>query len=186
MFAKAHVASTIFCFVFFLYILKIFLFLHHSDYNNYKSLLEQNQERDTKNFFSSKTPYQKRKDVKKDIWISEDNKRTQIHILGNESEIFLQQKFGKIKLVEKIGGLSGWVKEEGKNMRYFTAKNGSFSVPSHQFLAHDINMAIIEKNEPLDFSKVIMSGKANKLTFKLNKKSPRIHAEGFKAKFSVE
>ena len=185
MFLKTHVASIAFCFVFFLYILKIFLFLRHSDYNNYKSLLEQNQERETNKIFSSKTPYQQRTDVKKDIWIADDGKRTQIHILGKESEIFAEQNLKKIKLVEKIEGLSGWVKEEGKNIRYFTAKNGNFSIPSQQFIANDVNIALIEKNDPCDFSKIIMSGKASKLFFKLKKTNPRIFAHDFKAKFYI-
>ena len=178
-----------------------FLFINEKDIVAYNNLEQKNLE------YDATKAYQKRENVQKDLYIVDKNARKHYQISSKLSEIFLDRKHQKYQLIENLNSITLICFEDisdpqmMQQIKYITAKSGSYIFPSHKFNLFDVNLSFINtlnfnhasvEQTSLDqaildqtiFKNAYFQGKAKELTFSVHKKKPEIKAISFEGSFS--
>lgn len=122
---------------------------------------------------------QKRLGVRKDFWIPREGERKHLSITSEGSELILIDRDGKIEATELLQNLEGSMVEE-EEMRRFSAEEGTYSYPTHRFLAKDAAFTLFQGSEPDPF----LQGIAEKVNFSFFANSPLLSAERVEFKSS--
>jgi len=173
-----------------------FLFINEKDIIAYNNLEQKNLE------YDATKAYQKRENVQKDLYIVDKNARKHYQISSKISEIFLDRKHQKYQLIENLNSITLICFEDildpqiMQQIKYITAKSGSYMFPSHKFNLFDVNLSFINTH---NFSNIYLNkknlyhaidknayfqGKAKELSFSIHKKKPEIKAISFVGSFN--
>ena len=171
-----------------------FAFLQPQDFEEYRQLLNFQENSKKRKKTSAE---QKRKGVTKDIFVSQHNhNRLHLRIQSEQSKLFIEPENAGFAMIEKLENIQCWLQEEGviaspRQVRYFTAQNGSYAFPSHEFLAGAIELYffLLQPEESLfslNFNDAYLKGYANRLSFFLKDRAPHFEAHHFKATFDPD
>lgn len=133
---------------------------------------------------------QMRQEVQKDIYLPEEETRLHVRIISSSSELSFRFINKKPQVVENLKNLECWMQdkllESSQQIRYFTAKEGTYLFPSHFFYAQKVNLSfyqypgrILPTVVPEENS--FLRGYANEVSFQLCEKSPTFSANQLKA-----
>lgn len=150
---------------------------------------------------SSKPPAQtnqKRKQVQKDIWFSQDaSTRLHYQIASVGSFLSLTPVGNHFEIVETLEEIRCWMQdkllpasEESDPMqqtRYIEAKEGSYCHSSQEFLANDVTLSLFRieghtlPSGHIDENEAFLRGIARDISFHFNGKTPQFQAAEFQA-----
>jgi lipopolysaccharide export system protein LptA len=123
--------------------------LREEDSALYATLLREGVELRSKRELGHQPAHQKRQTVQKDLWAG-GKERTHFRLKSNGSELILCQRRDKFEAVENFENFECWLQEsidrsQGvQQVRYITGQAGTYSFPSHQFLATEALLAFYE------------------------------------------
>lgn len=123
--------------------------LRQGDPALYATLLREGAELRSKQQLGQEPAHQKRQTVQKDLWSGGEN-RTHFRLKSNGSELTLRQRKDKFEAVEQFEDFECCLQEavhpsKGvQEIRYITGKAGTYSFPSHEFLATEALLAFYE------------------------------------------
>lgn len=143
------------------------------------------------NDIKSHSAYQKRKDVKKDLYIIDNDIRKHYIIKSQNSEIFLNKKNQNYEIIENLDNITLICFEnidnisKLKQVKYITAKNGLYYFPSHNLELNDVDVSFFNtsKINKLNLNKAYFSGHAKELNFSVEEKKPIIEISSFEGSF---
>ena len=186
-------------FSFFTY--KVFL-IGEKDIEEYHAILNRKSDLTSCKSLKREPLYQTRQNVQKDIYLTQsNNQRLHFRIFSKSSTICLIEKKYGIELLEDLKNLDCLVQDKicfnsqnnkyNQQLRYFTAKKGSYIYPSHKFTTDTINLEFFDipgKDLPenIDLYRSYLKGFAKGVSFTLTDKSPELTAEHFRASFDLE
>ena len=136
---------------------------------------------------------QKRSGVQKDIFFTRNEQRFHFKIFSEKSEITVANKKEIIENLENIVCLTqdkiffdNTKQEPMQQLRYFTAKEGTYTYPSHKFTTNFMNLTLFEapgSELPASVNglKPYLAGTAKEVSFSLIDKMPTLSAYHFKA-----
>jgi hypothetical protein len=180
MLRKAFVISSIcISIIIFLFLLNLFI-ITKKDLKNFNKSLQKGFD------IKSQSAYQERKDVKKDLYIVENDIRKYYIISSDFSKIFLNRKNQTYELVENLDNITLFCFEniystKLQNIKHMTAQKGYYYFPSQIFELKDVNINFINASnfQKLDFNNAYFTGHASELHFSIKKKKPVIEAITF-------
>ena len=196
MLKKTFIFSLLGLVIFITLFLLNFLFINKKDIVAYNNLEQKNLE------YDATKAYQKRENVQKDLYIVDKNARKHYQISSKLSEIFLDRKNQKYQLIENLNSITLICFEDildpqmMQQIKYITAKSGSYIFPSHKFNLFDVNLSFVNTlnfthtsmgQTSLDqtiFKNAYFQGKAKELSFSIHKKKPEIKAISFEGSFN--
>jgi hypothetical protein len=143
---------------------------------------------------------QSRKNVRKDIWISQSNHQRLQNRIDSETSLLTFQKEDKsnsIEIIEQLNGIQCWSQEKmdpsnkltSHQMRYLQAKEGTYHYKTQTFEAAKAVLALYKipgmtlSTHP-DPKYAFLKGTANAVSFKVEKGVPSFKASEFKASLS--
>ncbi|HSW72791.1 MAG TPA: hypothetical protein VLG44_05240 [Chlamydiales bacterium] len=138
---------------------------------------------------------QMRQIVQKDIYLPEENERHHLRITSENSELSFRFINKKPQIVENLKQLQCWMQDkilnDSQQIRYFTAKEGTYLFPSHFFYAQKVHLSFYQcpgflLPTSLSVEDAFLNGFANEVSFQLNEKSPTFTAHKLKAKIYPE
>jgi hypothetical protein len=186
------ISITLFFVVFFLL---NFFHIKPSDFKEYERMQQKKNKLSNNNSIKNHRSHQYRQNVQKDIYIVDDDQRMHFRIFSSNTNLFLNQK-EKIHIIETLNDLQCWMEDNSqkeiqhKQVKYFQAKTGSYTYPTHQFIANQVDMQffLLKKDEKISSSinpkNSYLQGYANEVNFILSEKKPNFHAIGFQASFN--
>ncbi len=134
---------------------------------------------------------QQRTQVQKDFWIPQGKVRNHLRIISETSELVLSERSGKIEAIENLKDLEGWMHEQlhagHKQVRHFTAHEGTYYYPSHRFFAQGVTLHLF-RNPDADLhpSTAFLHGIAAEASFSACGATPVFKAEKLKAVFTPQ
>ncbi len=168
----------------------IFLFLTNLFIITKKDLQDFNKCQQKGFDIKSHSAYQERKDVRKDLYIVDNETRKHYVISSNLSQIFLTRKNLNYELIENLDTITFLCFEninsslKLQNIKHITAQKGYYFFPSHNFELKDVNLSFINTNsKTIDLNNAYFTGHANELHFSIQKKKPVIEALTFEGLF---
>jgi hypothetical protein len=147
----------------------------------------------------SKAPTsQERKQVRKDIWFTQDDKnRLHYQITSEDSLLTLTPVGNRFEVVESLKGISCWMQDKllegekkqacSQQARYFEAKEGLYRHSTQEFTADGISLSLYRlaghnlPNKPVKESEAILRGVAEGISFYFGGKTPQFKANNFQA-----
>ena len=172
-----------------------FFIIKKSDYKEYAKLIDKKVKLTQNASIKKQKASQFRKNVQKDLYLVDDNNRRHFRLFCNETEIFLIPNKNSLMLQEKLTNLKCWIQdkilEQSYEVKYFEAKTGKYTFPSHSFFANNVDILFFHQNINKKFSEIdekeaYMSGFAKDINFTLSEKKPIFNANDFQATFKLE
>ncbi len=169
--------------------------IEKKDFTEYNLLV--NSKKENKET-APKSARQKRTGVQKDIFaLQNDESRLHLCIHSAKSELFLSPEKSSFEMIEKLKEIQCYLKDEAApgafstQLRYFTAQSGTYTFPSHEFLAGAIEIYFFQQPSSALFSELsvddaYLKGFANRISFFLTDKTPHFKAHHFKASFNPD
>jgi hypothetical protein len=144
--------------------------------------------------------YQKRKGLRKDMWLSQDNhSRLHYRIDSASSILTLIPTDNKVDVLENLQGVQGWVQERlymtgqtpMQQMRFFEAGEGTYQYTTQEFLAKSVALSLFRlpgHSLPLSFdiNNAFLKGIAQDVSFSVSGKMPQFQAKRFQATLSTQ
>lgn len=170
------------------------------DIKKYNNILKRNSKLTACEALKREPLLQKRKNVQKDIFISQNGTRLHYRIFSDSSTICFTEKKAGIEFVETLKNLKCLVQDKiylnpEKNcffqqLRYFTAKEGNYIYPSHKFVSDSIRLSFFDipgKTLPNDIStfEPYLKGFANEVSFHLTDTASKLTAQHFRASIDM-
>lgn len=174
--------------------------MHPSDLEKYKKLIE-NREVASSNAFSPTN--QERKQVRKDIWFSQDD-HTRLHyqIASKSSQLTLTPVKNKFELVETLNGITCWMQDKlmqnvmentlSQQARFIEAESGVYRHTSQEFVASGVTLSLFRLSGhqlptgSVSQEEAILRGVAHDISFYFSGKTPHFQAEQFEARMVKE
>jgi len=166
-----------------------------SDYLAYKEAVQQ-----SRSYAKSSPPVsQKRFEVCKDIWFSEEgNQRLHYRIESAASSLNLQPVRNKFEVIEQLHGMRCWMQDKivstpgsqgsTQQTRYFTANEGIYNFLSQSLLASQATVSLyrlpgehLPEIGRLPSTLPFLSGKAEQVKMLVSGKTPMFQASNFQA-----
>lgn len=168
-----------------------FLFLANLLIITKKDLKDFNKCRQKEVDIKVNSAYQERKNVKKDLYIVDNQTRKHFVISSNLSEIYLNKKHQNYELIESLDKITLICFEKFdklsnlQHIKYITAQKGYYFFPSHNLELKDVNLSFITTSDPkqINFNNTYFSGHASELNLFIRKKKPVIEASSFEGLF---
>ncbi|NGX28621.1 MAG: hypothetical protein K940chlam1_00804 [Candidatus Anoxychlamydiales bacterium] len=181
MLRKTFVYSSIFLALF------VGLFITNLLITTKKDLLEYQKIQNRSSGIDSKTVYQKRTNVKKDLYIVDNFTRKHYSIKSDLSTIFINRKNDRYILKENLDKITLICFENSmdnklEHIKHITAQSGVYFFPTHKFELSDVNLSFVNTMKGLDIEPYF-KGKANKLLLSIHEKKPKIEALNFIGSF---
>lgn len=170
--------------------------LHPSDFEKYTQLIE-NRKVASSNAFSPTN--QERKQVRKDIWFSQDES-TRLHyqIASEGSQLTLTPVKNKFELVEKLEGIKCWMQDKlisnameenafSQQARFIEAEAGIYRHTTQEFSASGVTLSLFRlcghdlPTQPLNENEAVLRGIARDISFHFSGKTPHFQASQFEA-----
>lgn len=169
--------------------------VRQSDLDVYKTMSE---ERAIASSHQASSSNQERKQVRKDIWFSQDdNSRLHYHIASESSLLTLTPIKNSFEVVETLQGIKCWMqdklfitedKEEPmQQSRYIEAEEGLYRYSTQEFTANGVALSLYRlpghllPTESIDREKAFLHGKAHDVSFFFSGKTPQFQARQFQA-----
>lgn len=172
-----------------------FAVIHPNDVELYREMVQQ------KEIASSKCPTptnQHRKQVRKDIWFSQDDcSRLHYQIASEGSLLTLTPIKNKFEVVETLQGIRCWMQdkllcdETGEDLtqqtRLIEAKDGVYRHTTQEFKANGVTISLFRlpghhlPKDPADENDAYLSGVAHDISFLFSGKTPQFQARQFEA-----
>ena len=197
--------------IFYLFISAAFISLGYFTYSNfcvttddenlYYKLLDRKVTLTSCEALKRKPLCQNRENVQKDIFVMQNKSRLHFRISSEISSIRLTEKKDNIEFIENLENIKCLVQDKieynpDKNifeqkLRYFTAKTGTYTYPSHKFVTDAINLYFFEipgntLPNNIDLFAPHLKGFAKEVSFLLTDKTPELNASHFRACFDVD
>jgi hypothetical protein len=174
---------------------RMFFFIEPKDFEKYETIVTKNPNASEHSI--KREAHQVRRGVQKDIFFSDKENRLHFRIKSSLSSLSINRQKGRQQLVEHLHDIECFVQDkidltsQVQQIRYFTAQEGEYLFPSHQFSANNITLSFFQLPGQFLPDKMLqhdayLSGFAKKLFFSLEEKSPKFTVDHFKAKFSLE
>ena len=175
-------------------------FLKEKDYDAYHQMVRERQLSSTPTYSSTK---QHRKEVRKEIWATQDDlSRLHYRIESLSSIVSIIPVQNKFNLVESLSSIKSWMqdklylsaekKEPMQQLRYMEADQGMYSYASQNFTAQNVSLYLFRSlghklpEQAMDKEKAFLKGIAKDLSFTISTKVPNLQAEQFKAQLNHE
>lgn len=169
--------------------------LHSSDLEKYKQLIE-NRKIASSNAFSPTN--QERKQVRKDIWFSQDeSSRLHYQIASTGSQLTLTPVKNKFELVERLEGIKCWMQDKlisnnvrddfTQQARFIEADSGVYRHTTQEFFANGVTLSLFRlpghelPTAPINEEEAILRGIAHNISFHFSGKTPHFQANQFEA-----
>lgn len=166
-----------------------------SDHERYQKMVENKQ---VASSLSKAPTNQERKQVRKDIWFSQDDtSRLHYQITSKDSLLTLTPVGNRFEVVESLKGISCWMQDklirDGKKenlsqqARYFEAESGVYRHTTQEFTAEGIALSLFRlaghnlPSKPVKESDAILRGVAEGISFYFGGKTPKFQAREFQA-----
>ncbi len=176
--------------------------IKEKDIKKYSSILKRSSHLTACEALKREPLLQKRKNVQKDIFLSQNNTRLHYRIFSDSSTICFTEKKEGVQFIETLKNLKCLAQDKiylntQKNcpyqqIRYFTAKEGNYIYPSHKFISDSIHLSFFDipgSTLPKDISSFepYLKGFANEVSFHLtDNSSSKLTAQHFRALIDVE
>ena len=152
------------------------------------------------NFSMALNGEQSRKQVRKDIWISQSAKeRLHNRIESDSSLLILQPKGDSVEVIEKLQGVRCWIQEKIyttsgapiQQIRFFLADEGIYKYRHQNFKASDVALSMYKipgTTLPWNLTSYnpFLKGVAEEVTFSIQKGIPLFQATNFKASLGAK
>lgn len=186
MLKKAFVISFTSLFIFICLFLTNLFILTTKDLQKFKDLT------DKKTDIETQKAYQKRKNIRKDLFIHDKEDRNHYIITSHDSEIFLDKKNQKYELIENLKNLNFICIEKSlnkniSNIKYMESLEGCYHFPTHKLDLKNVDISFFNnfnKDFEFDPKKAYFLGKAKEMYFSIYKKKPCIEAYFFEGSFN--
>lgn len=171
------------------------------DLKKYNNILKRNTKLTACQALKREPLLQKRKNVQKDIFFSQnDSSMLHYRIFSDSSTVCLTEKASGIELVETLQNLKCLAQDKvyfdpikkgfSQQLRFFTAKEGYYIYPSHKFVSDSINLSFFDlpgKTLPDDISSFepYLKGFAKEVSFHLTDNASKLTAHHFRASFEM-
>lgn len=169
--------------------------VRQGDIDLYKTLIH---ERTLASSHPSSSSNQERKQVRKDIWFSQDeHSRLHYHIASESSLLTLTPVKNSFEVVETLHGIKCWMQdklfatedteEPMQQSRYIEAEEGLHHYSTQEFTARGVTLSLYRlpghllPNESIDKEKAFLHGKAHDVSFFFSGKTPQFQARQFQA-----
>lgn len=167
-------------------------FLRQSDIDFYTDLI---QKRKIAASLQPGATKQHRKEVRKDIWFSqEDGQRLHYHVLSEGSLLTLTPIQNQFEIVESLHGIKCWMQEKlfyeespAQQVRYFEATEGEYRYTTQEFVATDVNLSFFRlgghelPDRGIDLKQAFLQGRAKEVSCFFGGKIPQFQARQFQA-----
>ena len=141
------------------------------------------------------TAKQNRKQVRKDIWFSQENLTRLQHRIDSSSSVLILQPTGRsIEVVEQLCGVHCWMQDKlytlsdtpMQQVRFIEAEEGIYRYRLQNFVANQVTLSLFRLPGsllPTDLSKEhpFLKGNAKDITFTISGNTPQFQAQNFKA-----
>lgn len=183
------------------YITYDILHIQKKDIDAYEDLINRKSELTSCEALKRKPFSQNRTNVQKDIFLNQNNSRVHFRIFAENSFLTLTEKKENIEITENLKNIKCLIQDKisfnseknhfEQQLRYFTAKNGTYLYPSHKFLTDTINLSFFDLPgnvlpDDIDLFTPTLKGFAKEVSFTLIDKYPEINASHFRASFDLE
>jgi hypothetical protein len=111
--------------------------IQQSDVLFYRNLVQESIDLHGSSSLERSPVKQTRENVRKDIWRVEGNERVHTCIVSEHSEVTLNQKKGKVDVVEILSGVEAWVDSE-EGVRHFSAGSSTYHFPLSVVTANEL------------------------------------------------
>jgi hypothetical protein len=165
------------------------------DVSEYQKLIRESLTLRNTSALQREPAHQFRECVQKDIWTIHANQRLHYRLKSKHSNLTIRQKKGTVEAVELLQNIEGClqeeVTEEGEQIRYLFAREGTYFFPSHQFIAEEVDLyffSLPEKELPSCWPTItpFLRGTANEVVFSAENGFPAFTAYHLNAQFDVE
>ena len=171
------------------------------DTNLYHELLNRKSALTSCEALKKKPLLQTRKEVQKDIFLTQNKSRLHFRICSEKSFVKLTEKKDNIEFIEDLDTIKCFFQDRisfdsqtnsyNQQLRCFTADKGTYVYPSHKFSTDSINLSFLEipgNNLPdsIDHFPPHLKGFAKEVSFILTDKSPQLNASHFRACFDLD
>ncbi len=115
-----------------------------ADLADYAKLIDESLELRSQSALERRPARQLRKEVQKDIWTINNHQRLHYRLKSQGSDLTIRQKKGKVEAIEELQEIECCMQEEingnEEQIRYLVASEGTYSFPSHRFVAEDADL----------------------------------------------
>jgi hypothetical protein len=191
---KILVASLLLTGVAGLWLLQL-VYLRSSDVTRYKEII---RKREIASSQSSNASQQRRKQVRKDIWFSQDQcSRLHYRISSEGSLLTLTPVKNRFEVVESLQGLKCWMQDKlmtddldestSQQARLIEADSGTYCHTHQEFVANGVQISIFQleghqlPKEPISKDRAFLQGIAHDISFQFSGKTPQFQAKNFQA-----
>jgi len=144
---------------------------------------------------------QERKQVRKDIWFSQDDSsRLHYQIASEQSQLTLSPMKNKFEIIEALQDIKCWMQdklftEEEQPMqqtRYIEADTGLYRYTTQEFTANGVTLSLFQlpghllPDQPKEDSDAFLRGVAHDISFTLGGKTPQFQAQQFQVEVMKE
>jgi len=165
------------------------------DLIRYKKMIEN---REIASTHSQSPTNQERKQVRKDIWFSQDDSaRLHYQIASEGSLLTLTPVKNKFEVIESLDRIKCWMQDKlindvmedtlSQQARYIEAENGIYRHTSQEFTANGVTLSLFQlpghqlPEEPINKDSAILRGIAHDVSFYFSGKTPQFQARQFEA-----
>lgn len=169
--------------------------LHSSDKEKYQKMIA---DREIASSNALSPTNQERKQVRKDIWFSQDDSaRLHYQIDSENSQLTLTPVKNKFELIETFAGIKCWMQDKlvknemedvlSQQARFIEAKSGIYRHSSQEFVANGVTLSLfcLEGHQlplaPIQQEEAILRGIAQDVSFYFSGKAPHFQASQFEA-----
>lgn len=169
--------------------------LHSVDNERYAKMVEKLEIAST---HSDQPTNQDRKQVRKDIWFSQDDSsRLHYQIASESSQLTLTPIKNRFEIVETLDGIKCWMQDklmkEGaeedpvQQARLIEAKSGIYRHSTQEFLASGVELSLFRlpghklPKESISDQESLLTGIAKDISFHFGGKTPQFQASQFQA-----
>ncbi len=168
---------------------------HSGDNDRYAKMVERLEIAST---HSDQPTNQERKQVRKDIWFSQDDSsRLHYQIASESSQLTLTPIQNRFEIVETLDGIKCWMQDKlmkdgaeedpMQQVRLIEAKNGVYRHSTQEFLANGVELSLFRlpghqlPKEPVSEQESLLTGIAKDISFHFGGKTPQFQASQFQA-----
>jgi hypothetical protein len=171
--------------------------LREGDESHYRQLVRESIELRSKRALERHPARQLRKDVQKDIWTTNGKERSHFRLKSEGSDLLILQRKDKFEATEHLQNLECCLQEEvdvsenRQQLRYLSAKEGTYFFPTHRFLAQAVRLSFfriggIELPPSWPATSPFLRGTASEVSFSAAGKSPTFTARRLQAQLDPE
>jgi hypothetical protein len=178
------------------YFTSTLFYINEKDIENYHQIMDRKTKSTSCQNLKRQPLYQERQGVQKDIFLSQNKTRNHFKIQSEESCVTFTEKNEKIELIENLKNIKCLIQDKiidennsfTQQLRYFTAKKGTYVYPSHKFVSDAINLSFFDipgksLPETINDFNPYLKGFAKEVYFSLTDKTPQLTAYHFRASF---